>query len=308
MKKFYFSILTLMFILVFQSNFLLAQQGSIPEYAMGARAYAMGQIALLSFSDAVHVSMNPSSICDAQKISASIFYSKYNSNTSNSSYGIVYPTRHYGFFGISYFHYSIKGIEQRDEHNDLAGKFSFNQNHFLLMYGQNMTSKLAVGVNAKFVTQRMAEYKSPIKNIGLDFGIKYTPQFSSFIGKNLALGITMDNLIEPAIKLDQKREYLPFEMRFIFEDTFIFTNNSVKLVSNIVYFERSLENKNYTLHFGVEYSYKNIFLRMGYRDNFYSFGFGLKVYWLVLNYFYGENNYSKEYATSNNGISINIEL
>lgn len=308
MKKYYVYISTLIFILFSRMNPVNAQQGSIPEYAMGARAYAMGRIALLSFSDAIHISMNPSSICDAQKFTASIFYSKYNSNTTNSSYGIVYPTKNYGYFGLSYFHFAVNGIEKRDQHNVILGEFSFNQNHLLLMYGRNITNKLSFGFNAKFVSQSMAEYKSPVKNIGFDIGVKYIPKFTNSIFKNLSFGITVDNLVKPAIKLDKEREYLPLEFRLILEDKFIFSSSTITFVGNLAYFEKTFESKNYTLHLGSEYSYKNIFLRIGYHDNYYSYGFGLKLYMLKIDYFYGKSNYSQEYATSTNGISVSFEL
>jgi len=308
MKNHYIYISTLIFILFLKINSIMAQHGSIPEYAMGARAYAMGQSALLSFSDAVHVSMSPSSICDVQKLTASIFYSKYNSNTTNSSYGIVYPTKNYGFLGISFFHFTIEGIEKRDEQNVSAGKFSFNQNHLLFMYGRNITSKLSFGLNAKFVSQSMAEYKSFVKNIGMDLGVKFIPKFSNSIVKNFLFGVAIDNLIKPAIKLDKEQEYLPLEIGLILENKFIFSSSSITVVGNLVYFQRAFESNNYTLHLGLEYSYKNMFLRIGYRDNYYSFGFGLKIYSLILNYFYSESNYSQKYSTLNNGISISFEI
>jgi len=296
------------FILILNVNIVIAQHGSIAEYAMGARAYALGQSALVSFSDAVHVSMNPASIIGARKLTASVFYSKYNSSSMNSSFGIVYPTGKYGCFGVSYFHFKEDGLEKRDPNAILLDKFSFSQNHLLFMYGRSIANKFSIGFNAKFVSQSMAEYKSPVQNIGFDLGINYAPKFSNPIVKNLTLGIAVDNLIKPALKLDKEREYLPLEIRFILEDRINFSNSTITLVGNLAYFERAFENSNYTLHLGLEYSYKNIFLRTGYRDNFYSLGLGLKVYRLNLNYFYGKSNYSHEYATSKSGVSVSLEL
>ena len=281
-KKISLSIL----ILIFSVTKIIAQQGSIPEYAMGARAYAMGQSALLSFSDAVHVSMNPASIVDAHKLIASVFYSKYNSSTVNSSFGIVCPTGKYGCIGISYFHFKEQGLERTDPNAVPLDKFSFDQNHLLVTYGRNISNKLSAGFNAKFVSQSMADYESPVQNVGFDIGINYAPKFSNPIVKNLSFGIAVDNLIKPALKLDKEREYLPKELKFIIEDQITFSHSTITLVGNLAYFERAFENRSYTLHLGLEYSYKSIFLRTGYRDNFYSLGLGLKVYMLNLNYFY----------------------
>jgi hypothetical protein len=130
-----------------------AQIGSPPEAAFGAHGLALGKSAVASPHDALSSSWNPAGITRLEKSTATGFFSKlpFISTAILSSYGLVIPTRKFGSFGVSFFHFGIGGIIARDVNGEATGTLSFKQDHLLFTYGRTFANNLAVGFTVKFV-------------------------------------------------------------------------------------------------------------------------------------------------------------
>jgi hypothetical protein len=305
MKRNIFSVSTTITFCLLALNTTQAQQGSLSENAMGAESYAMGQTALLSFSDALHVSNSPASIADARHASVGIFYLTSSVDAVNWSAGIVFPTERYGSFGVSYFNFTDDGLMMSDENGIVREKYSFEQRHLLLSYGRNISDKFSAGLNAKFVSQSMANYKSPVKNIGLDAGVTYKPGFSHRLIEHLQFGVVMDNLIKPVLKLSNEKKYLSRETRLVMEDKFIFANSTIAVVGNVVYFRNFQNEIERRFHLGMEYCYRYLSLRAGYRDDFYTMGIGINAGAFNIGYIHSEGD---GFPSMNNGIAVSFEM
>lgn len=262
----------------------------------------MGQCAMLSFSEAVHVSNNPASISNAEHITLSYFYTELLERSSNPGYGLVMPTNRYGVFGVSLFQLKSGELRSRDENGTETGTFTAEKNHLLLSYGQYINDKFSFGFNAKFVSESVGTYESPIQNVGIDAALSYYPHFSYTYIKNLAVGIVTDNIVKPQVKLSQTTEYLPMEVRFVAEDRFDFTNSNLTIVGNMAY----LENAEYKSFFGIEYGYKLIAVLTGLYDGNPSFGGGINLFGFIANYSYA--SYSNTPLSKFNGFSISYQF
>lgn len=277
----YILLIAIFIILCFTNTNLYSQIISFPENAMGTRCYAMGKIASASYSDAVAVSINPSNIIGAERINASIFYSKFSSNAKNTSFGMVFPTKKLGTFGLSNFVISIDDFSTVDTNNTLIDTFCLKQNHFLLSYGRNFQNNFSLGFNAKFVTSNYGSYNSGVKNVGIDFGCQY------FI-KNMSFGFVIENLIMPIVKIQSFKETLPREYRVIVEKKYSFQAWSITAIANLSSIKNGNYSKDTSIHLGFECSYKGLLFWSGTKDNEFSIGAGLNYYDITIGYSYGK--------------------
>ncbi|MGH7599161.1 MAG: PorV/PorQ family protein [bacterium] len=260
-----------------------AQIGSVPEAAFGAHSLALGRSAVASPHDALSSSWNPASITGLEKKTATVFLSKlpFISDAILSSYGLVIPTQKYGSFGVSFFHFGVGGITARDNDGQAIGTFSSKHDHLLFTYGRTFANALAVGFNVKFVEQSLAGLDAVSENPGIDFGMLYRLPGSQPLLKNLTMGIAIDNLAKPALKLSRQREALPRETRLMAEKEWRIGNGELTLLSNLAFPETVASR----LHWGMEYSYKSaIALRSGYDGNRFSAGAGVKFKALIIDY------------------------
>lgn len=94
-----------------------AQIGSQPEAALGAHSLALGKSAVVSPHDALSSSWNPAGITGLEKNTVTVFFSKppFINDAIQSSYGLIIPTRQYGNFGVSFFHFDYALNDQLNE-------------------------------------------------------------------------------------------------------------------------------------------------------------------------------------------------
>ena len=231
-----------------------------PDFATGARATAMGQSTFLSFSDAIAVFQNPSSISQAQQTTASMFFTKLLS-TTNYDLGLVIPTEHDGAFGISLFRISteVPGLDRT---------IISEQTHFLFTYGIALSEKLAFGFNAKFVSGTFWGNPSQVSSPGIDFGLQHLPGASNKLLQNLRFGLTIDNLVRPAMEFGAQQEFLPRKIRAIVENDLSWGDHAITLVGNLLLPEDTSQNGDYSLHGGLEYDYRSLSIRTLYRTQF----------------------------------------
>lgn len=268
-----------------------AQIGSLPEAAFGAHGLALGKSALASPHDAVSSSWNPASITGLEKKTATLFLSELSfiNDAIQSSYGFVTPMRKYGSFGASFFYLGIDAIIARDVNGEATGTASFKQEHLLFTYGRNFTNALAAGVNVKFVKQSMAGFNSVLENPGMDFGMLYRFQSTHAFFRKLAVGIAIDNLAKPVLKLSRQREALPRETRLMAEKALSLGKGNLTLLNNLAFQEGAAPR----FHWGAEYSHKSaIALRAGYDGNRFGAGAGVKFKGFIIDY--ALNNWPNE--------------
>lgn len=280
-----------------------AQIGSLPEAALGAHSLALGKSAVVSPHDALSSSWNPAGIAGLEKNTATVFFSKlpFMNDAILSSYGLVIPTRKFGNFGVSFFHCGIGGIIGRDVNGEATGTISLKQDHLLFTYGRTFANNLAAGFNMKFVEQSMAGFNAVLENPGIDFGLLYRLPGSQRFLKNLAIGIAIDNLAKPALKLSRQREALPRETRLMAEKELRVGDGKLTLLSNFAFPEMLAAR----LHWGIEYLHKSaIALRTGYDGNRFGAGAGVKFKGFIIDYALNEQLDESRFVSVTSAIAL----
>lgn len=288
-----------------------AQIGSVPEAAFGAHGLALGKSAVASPHDALSSSWNPAGITGLEKKTATVFFSKlpFSNDAIQSSYGLVIPTRQYGHFGVSFFHVGIGGIIGRDVNGEATGTTSFKQDHLLFTYGRTFANNLAAGFNVKFVEQSMAGFNSVLENPGLDYGMLYRFQSPHAFLRKLTVGIAIDNLAKPALKLSRQSETLPRETRLIAEKELSLGEGKLTVLGNLAFPEPSLSSDRTRLHWGVEYAYKSAMaLRLGVNGSRFNAGAGLKFKGLIVDYALSEWREGSDITSLTSAIALTYQL
>jgi hypothetical protein len=262
-----------------------AQVGSMPEALFGAHGLSLGRSAVISAHEALSASWNPAGITTFKRIIASAaFINSPVADAAHSSFGIVIPTKRYGNFGVSFFHIGI-GFVARDENGSIIGDASAQHNHLLLTYGRHLSKAISIGLNVKFVEQKLIGKSATLENPGIDFGMFYRLPSSPELFRNLVLGIAIDNFAKPSLKFGQVRDALPREARFIAEKAITMGDGQLTLVSNWAYREYYFHQNKTAWHGGVEYSYKStVALRAGVNESLFSAGIGLQYKGLIIDY------------------------
>lgn len=264
-----------------------AQFGSLPERNFGARGLALGQSALAASHDALATAWNPASASHMQRFA--VTYSRLGLQNSNTmqSFGAILPLRERGALGVSYFRWQTARIMLTDEEGNRIGEATFAQEHLLLTYGRNLSRVLAVGANAKFVRQTFTpNYESGPENVGIDFGMLYRMPETNLFTRDLIIGMAIDNLVQPTLKLFANRESLPREWRMILEKSVTSRGHRLTFVTNLGRHEKLGRAGNETrTHFGVEYAHRGLpNLRAGIHDGAMALGFGVRWRVLLLDY------------------------
>ncbi len=241
MEKFTYLMGCLMVILFFQASLTSAQTGSLPEAGFGAHGLSLGRSAIASPHDALSNSWNPASMTRLEKITITAFYSRLLSDALSSNVGIVMPTYRYGYFGVSFFQTRIKEINIRNISGQKSGEYlSYKNNHLLFIYGRNFSNAVAAGFSLKFVAQNFFGHSSTLENPGVDFGFLYYFKSSHQLLRKLSVGIAVDNLVKPTLKLAEKRETLPYEVRFMTEKELRVGDGKLTLLSNLSFLKAFL--------------------------------------------------------------------
>ncbi|MGH7496064.1 MAG: hypothetical protein ACREOO_27230 [bacterium] len=278
------------------SSTIFAQSGLLPEFAMGTRSLALGLTATTSFSDPLATSSNPANASNAKRITGSLFYSKLEYGALNTSFGIILPTAKYGAYGVSYFQYSFDYFFL-DENGNATGTETFSQRHLRFTHARKIFQSLTIGFNAKFVMQRFGGITPESENVGVDLGLQYSPNFSTSLLRDIAFGLSIDNLVAYTLGMQQHDGVLLREYRFIVEKEKSFSGNSLNIIANLALLEEySHRNENSVelvkeigrpkLHLGIEYSRRYYSLRIGRTPNSLTGGVGARIESISIGYAY----------------------
>jgi hypothetical protein len=286
MKKIIITIFILSFVLYYST---LAQEFKrvgttgygFLEIPGSARIAALGEsIVALSTAPTDGLFINPAITGFAEKThNFSLSYSNWLADTKHQSLSYVYHDASIGSIGLSvvYFDYgSMQQTENADPSRpgtyNILGTFSADALSFGLSYGKLLTDRFSLGINLKYVQEKIYEYKS--SNYLIDAGFLY---FTGFYTLRIAAAIqhfgTEGKYIGDAFRMPTTlRLGAAFE---VFGET-----NSP---SRLTVLAEAAHPSNYTerVNVGLEYWYNNLVaLRGGYKFNYdeesFTAGIGIK--------------------------------
>ena len=263
-----------------------------------ARQGAMGGvITVLGQGDAGAAFTNPASLADIEGIDLMLTSMKWIVDTDYQSGALMKNLDQWGTFGLNFIYVNYGDMIRNEFHQILEdgvptgraevttdlGTFGAYDMALGLSYARNISSQLQIGINAKFVQEKLDDAKT--SNWAVDIGTTYNTGFRSLriamVGRNFGPDVHF-------AKWDERIGYRPADVRMPM---------SFSLGAAYDIFEGKEEDPHYwtvgaelvhpndgpeKVNFGTEYTFMDfVKLRGGYRFNYdeesFTLGGGLKV-------------------------------
>ncbi len=170
-----------------------------------ARAAALGGSSMCIPDDPNGIFINPAIVgtIESRQVSFGFFKNIADINAGNASYG--QRIENFGWIGAGVQYVNYGSFTRTDEIDNRLGTFSANDLAVLLNYSDEMYENLFYGVNAKFITSGIAEYRSSA--VAFDLGLYYTaPE------KLISFGVSAVNMGTQLDPYYDTRERLPFSV------------------------------------------------------------------------------------------------
>ena len=256
------------------------------EIEVGSRAIGMGGAFVAIANDATAIYWNPAGLSRISKIEATLVHTNWLVGSNFDFVGVVLPLGYFGSIAINVTSFSIDEMVVRtvQRPEGTGEKFSVGDLSAGLSYAKNLTDRFSIGVNAKYISQRIWHMKAT--GVAFDIGTLFKTQFNDMIigmsisnfgaslkmeGKDVFInydeapqfGGSNDRI--PAYKLTDKFP-LPLLFRVGLAMDILNTNNS-KLTIAI---DAAHPNNNTEyVNLGMEYIFRNqVALRFGYKNLF----------------------------------------
>ena len=190
---------------------------SIFASGAGNRALGMGGAFVGVADDASAMIWNAGGLGVIQRLELQATHSGYVDLESREDYlSVVLPSWRWGTAGISVRHFGIDGIESRDDGNVLLGdNLSNSETEIALGFGRPVSEAVSVGGTVKLQRQSLAGFSG--SGLGADLGVLARP--SALLRtpaewmERLTWGISVRNVVQPSIRLDQESVHDPSVIR-----------------------------------------------------------------------------------------------
>lgn len=175
-----------------QSNSTVTKVGttaaSFLEIGVGARAVGMGGAFVAVADDATAIFWNPAGLSRLESSEAIIIHTNWLVSTFFDFAGFVSPLGRWGTVAASITSLSTDEMDVRTiQFQEGTGeKFSYGDLSLALSYAKNLTSRLSIGVNAKYISQRIWHMSSA--GYAFDIGTLFRTQFN-----DLTIGMSISN-------------------------------------------------------------------------------------------------------------------
>ena len=282
--------------------------GAFLKNGIGVRPISMGK-AFVAVADDVHAGYwNPAGLATLNTTQVSAMYSNpmnYNlmgnagvGDIGYHTFSLAYPTN-FGSLGLSAAYLDVGSIYVVEDASGPTGEtFSDKEYGVIASYGSSITDQIHLGVNLKFVRQSIMDNTG--SGMGMDLGVLYQP-LSLY---NLTLGLVIQDLIEPKIKLlgddeiyleDDGAYTIPRKVRL--GAAYELMDERVLLAVGI----DKASGRSAKLHLGTEVEpMKDLDLRLGYTTDTgeITAGVGVRVSVIQLDYGFGFLNLGSTHRVS----------
>ncbi len=253
---------------------------------VGTRALGMGGAFVAVANDATAIYWNPAGISRISRSEATLIHTNWLVGTNFDFAGIVLPIGRVGSIAVSVTSLSTDEMEVRTVQNPegIGEKFSYGDLTAGLSYAKNLTDKFSIGVNVKYISQRIWHMNA--QGYALDIGTLFRTEFNGMmIGMSISnFGTSMklegkdvfvnydeapqfggSNERIPAYK---KTDEFPLPLLFrvgIAMDLLKNSRNQLTIAADAAH---PNDNTEY-INLGLEYSFRNkVALRFGYKNLF----------------------------------------
>lgn len=175
------------------------------EIEVGARALGMGGAFVAIANDATAIYWNPAGISRLSKIEATLIHTNWLVGTNFDFVGVVIPMGYLGSIAVNVISFSTDEMEVRTVQNPegTGEKFSYGDLSAGLSYAKNLTDRFSIGVNVKYISQRIWHMKA--KGYALDIGTLFRTRFNGMM-----IGMSISNF-GPSMKMEGKDVFVNYD-------------------------------------------------------------------------------------------------
>ncbi len=256
--------------------------GAFLKLGSGVRALSMGKAFVALADDASASYWNPAGLIQIKGGEISLMYAEPFGKVAGITHqNIAYAreTRYFNY-GLNFIYAGVEGLERYNTDAESAGNFGSQEWALLTSLAYSPSPRCAWGTTFKLVNQKIEDYQA--NGFGADLGLLFKSD-----KKPLRVGITCENLTQPAVKLRDTVEYYPRRIHYgIMFKPFKYRQILTSLVTaDLVSQTDTVPKQFYGTEIGL---YRMVFLRGGYNTASLeqSFGSGLKIKRFSVDYAY----------------------
>ncbi len=261
------------------------------ELGGSARSLGMGDTSVAVTGDGNSFFANPAALATLKNYQLLSLHAPLFLDTSYDAVGYVHPVSGHAGLGAAFIQLGTSDILKTQNNVLPISTFSSQQFEGMVGGGFRLPGGLDFGAAVKYLRQQMDSYQG--SGVGVDVGLLYrlseTPSDFRRIGlRNLALGLSASNLLQPQVKLFQTadqpvRVYRP-ALSYFFQPS---EGNSLWLTVE----GEMVQGGENLLKAGVEYGFNNvIYGRGGFDGTSPTAGAGLRLYGFEFDYAYNQRD------------------
>jgi len=181
---------------------------SIFSSGAGARALSLGGAFTAVPNDASALLWNPGALGYVERMEIEAAHAAYGELGFRQEYAsLVLPSWRWGVAGITFQSFGVGGIEARDDRNQLIDSdLTDSETEITVGFGRALSEAVSVGGAVKVQRQHIAGWSG--SGLGADVGLLVRPglvlRSESVWSDRLTLGLSIRNLVEPRLRLDQE--------------------------------------------------------------------------------------------------------
>jgi tetratricopeptide (TPR) repeat protein len=277
--------INLFLLFLFFCSVLFSFQGdygteSVFSAGAGARAEAMGGAYTAIANDTASIFYNPAGLALIQRQEVVFLHTQLYENTTYDFVAYTLPVLEFGILSSGIFRFYSGIIEGFDESDKPAEEINLTDYKLSICYSNKIYEKFYLGTDINIFNRKLTDFNA--FGFGLNAGLIYTP-FDIF-----KIGFVVQNLIKPTFVMKTTTESLGQRYILAFGFDFNFNNFGMLLDTDL-----SIgENENFKIKAGTEINWaKLINLRAGFNDGLFTFGGGIFIFNLSLDYAYINNDF-----------------
>ena len=253
-----------------------AGRESLFSMGAGARGLAMGRAFVALPGDASSLFSNPAASSWVDRIEFTAFHTSLFAGTNYDCIGLSYPIEDQGVMSLSAGLIGTGDILGRDDNNIIGNTFSSNESQIAISYARKIRYGISSGISLKTVSVEVGGFSG--YGFGADLGFQYSPGFAD----GLILGLAINDLLRPSVKLQNTSDKFQSIYRFGASYGRVFSRN---FCPRIAFEYESLSGKDPRLGIGAELAlYDRYYGRFGLYKDSPTVGIGVIYSFVKLDY------------------------
>ncbi len=270
---------------------------SLLETGAGARGAAMGGALCAAADDSSAVFYNPAALVKMEKQQVSVMHYPMMGGVLYNSATYGQPVLGAGYFGVSFHRAGLETLEGYNESNEASESYGYSEMKAGISYAREIAAGVSGGASINIFNFSMADITS--YGFGLDIGVLYEP----FEG--LLLGVSIRNFMNPEFSLNTLSEQAARAFTAGAAYRIYFGDFGVTAAADVV----KNDDSGFRLKAGAEAQFmKTAAVRAGINDGELSFGAGIELFDIGIDYAFTLNEASGGLSRFNLSYSFGLTL